>query len=83
MLILIAAARRQVIEKHKVSHAASGRLSGGDVKREMHSAIDAAAGDFVGQRRKIPVIPNRIRSSAEIYLELNVVAFVKERENGC
>ncbi len=48
LLILIAAARRQVIEKHKVSHAAPGRLSGGDVKREMYSAINAAAGNFVG-----------------------------------
>ncbi len=48
LLIQIAAARCQIIEKHKVSHAAPGRLSGGDVKREMHSAVDAAAGDFIG-----------------------------------
>jgi hypothetical protein len=47
LLIQIAAARGQIIEKHIIPHTASDGLSGGDVEREMHSAIayDTATAD--------------------------------------
>ncbi len=79
----IALARCQIVRKHIISHSAPRQLSGDNVEREMHSAIDTAAGDFIGQRRKAPVSPNHIWSSAEIYLESNVIASVKERELRC
>ena len=82
MLIHIPLARRQIIEKHIIRHVAPRRLSGGGVKREMNAGENAAAGGFIGHCRKTPVGANHIWISAEIYLELNIVAFVEARENG-
>lgn len=68
------------MQKYVIRHAASDRLTGGDVGRKMNAAEDAAAGDFVRQRGKAVIAANHIWRAAEIDLKLHIVAFVKERE---
>jgi hypothetical protein len=53
----IFAARCQVIQKHEIADAESRRLSGGSIRREVNAAVNSAAGDFIGQCRKAPVVP--------------------------
>jgi hypothetical protein len=74
-------ARFHKIQKHIIGNIAPRRLSGGLVKHEMDSAIDAASIFFVRHRRKARIRARRAARAFPRMLKNDVVASEKQGEN--